>query len=310
VTAQSEPVGLSAAQLSHALVEATESLICVVDGSGRILLANAALERFTGRVAADLLDRFLWDVLVIPEEVHLAQAAVSAAMAGEHLLPAEVDWLAASGVRRRVALHNSVLVDGTGRPYATAFVGSDVTEQREREALSDLLASTDPLTGVGNRRMVFEALAGHLDATDGAGCGLLFCDVDRFKQVNDRYGHAAGDQLLVELARRLRALAGPGDVVARLGGDEFVLLHPGADEAALTALACQVEAAMGAPVRTPAGALPIGISIGSALGRAGEDPDELMARADRAMYGAKSHRRQNRSLPARRTAPASASASA
>src|ERR671921_928459 len=104
----------SAAQLSHALVEATDSLICVVDGGGRILLANAALERFTGRAAADLLDRFLWDVLVIPEEVHLARAAVAAAMSGEHLLPAEVDWLAAAGTRRRVALHNSVLVDEDG----------------------------------------------------------------------------------------------------------------------------------------------------------------------------------------------------
>jgi diguanylate cyclase (GGDEF)-like protein len=150
--------------------------------------------------------------------------------------------------------------------------------------------------------MVFDALAGHLDATSGTGCGLLFCDVDRFKQVNDRYGHAAGDQLLVELARRLRSLAGPDDVVARLGGDEFVLLHPGADESALTALACQVEAAMGAPARTPSGALPIGISIGSALGRAGEDPDELMARADRAMYGAKTRRRRTSPRPAQRTA--------
>ena len=297
MTAHPEPVRFSAAQLSHALVEATDSLVCVVDGNGRILLANPALERFTGRAAADLLDRFLWDVLVIPEEVHLARAAVAAAMSGEHLLPAEVDWLAAGGTRRRVALHNSVLVDGAGRPYATAFVGSDVTEQREREALSDLLASTDPLTGVGNRRVVFEALKQHLDRATGAGCGLLFCDVDRFKQVNDRYGHAAGDQLLVELARRLRHLAGPDDVVARLGGDEFVLLSPGADEAALAALACQVEAGMGALVRTSAGALPIGVSVGSALGRPGEDPDELMARADRAMYGTKSRRRRSSPRP-------------
>jgi cyclic di-GMP phosphodiesterase Gmr len=302
MTVQPEPARFSAAQLSHALVEATESLICVVDGEGRILLANAALERFTGRAAADLIDRFIWDVLVIPEEVHLAQAAVAAAMSGEHLLPAEVDWLAVSGTRRRVALHNSVLVDATGRPYATAFVGSDVTEQREREALSDRLASTDPLTGVGNRRVVFEVLRQNLDATAGAGCGLLFCDVDRFKQVNDQHGHAAGDQMLVALAQRLRSLAGPDDVVARLGGDEFVLLSPGADEAALAALACQVEAGVSTPVPTSAGALPIGVSVGSAVGRAGEDPDELMARADRAMYGTKSRRRRSSPRSAEPTA--------
>ncbi|WP_324274800.1 PAS domain-containing protein [Blastococcus brunescens] len=77
----------SAQRLSHALVDATDSLICVVDGDGRILLANAALERFTGRAAADLVDRFLWDVVVIPEEVHHARAAVADAMAGGDLIP-------------------------------------------------------------------------------------------------------------------------------------------------------------------------------------------------------------------------------
>ncbi len=306
MTTHTEAVRSSAARLSHALVEATASLVCVVDGDGRILLANPALERFTGRTAGDLVHCFLWDVLVIPEEADLARAAVAAAMAGEHLIPAEVDWLAASGIRRRVALHNSVLADETGRPYATAFVGSDVTEQREREALSVLEATTDPLTGVGNRRVVFEALRMHLDAVTGAGCGLLFVDVDRFKQVNDEHGHAVGDQLLVELAARLRHLAGPGDVVARLGGDEFVLLAPDRDPAALRVLARRLEQDMREPVRTSAGVMAVHISIGRAVGHPGEDPDELMARADLDMYGVKRHRRRShpRTAPARNGIPA------
>ena len=283
----------SAERLSHALVEATESLICVVDGDGRILLANAALERFTGRVAADLVDRFLWDVVVIPEEVHLARAAVADAMAGGDLMPKEIDWLAAGGARRRVALHKSVLADEEGRPYAVAFVGSDVTERRRREELNHLQASTDPLTGVANRRVVFEVLQEHLGAT-GRGSGLLFCDVDQFKQVNDQHGHAVGDQLLVELAARLGELAGSDDVVARLGGDEFVLLSPGADQSSLAALAGRLGQRLLAPVQTSAGALPLRVSVGSAVGRPGEDPDELMARADRAMYGSKTVRRRNR----------------
>jgi cyclic di-GMP phosphodiesterase Gmr len=292
------PVGRpSAEQLAHALVEATDSLICVVDGEGRILLANAALERFTGRGAEDLVGRLLWDLLVIPEETDLARAAVADAMAGGDLLPGEADWLAAGDLRRRVALHNSVLTDATGRPYAVAFVGTDVTEQREREALSDLRASTDPLTGVGNRRVVFEALQEHLDAATGSGCGLLFCDVDHFKQVNDEHGHAVGDQLLVELAGRLGELAGPDHLVARLGGDEFVLLAPGTDEAALADLARRLGRGMRTPVPTSAGPLPIGVSVGSAVGRAGEHPDELMARADRAMYGRKIHHRRRRPRP-------------
>jgi cyclic di-GMP phosphodiesterase Gmr len=297
VTAPSHGARPSAAALSLALVGATDSLICVVDGAGRILLANPALERFTGRPADDLLDRFLWDVLVLPEEKGLARQAVADAMTGGSLLPAEVEWLAAGGVRRRVALHNSVLADQAGRPYATAFVGTDVTEQRAREALSHRQASTDPLTGVGNRRVVFAALQRHLDAASGAGCGLLFCDVDQFKSVNDRHGHAAGDQLLVELARRLQELAGPDDVVARLGGDEFVLLAPGATPAALQELASRVDLDMRVPVQTSVGPLSVAVSVGSAVGRPGEDPDELMARADRDMYGSKTRRRRNRPRP-------------
>jgi diguanylate cyclase (GGDEF)-like protein/PAS domain S-box-containing protein len=281
------------AQLCCALVEATESLICVVDAEGRILLANAALQRFTGRAAADLVSRRLWDVLVIPEEAELARAAVAASMAGGQLIPREVDWLAASGSRRRVALHNSVLTDEAGRPYATAFVGADVTEQREREALSHRRANTDPLTEVGNRRVVFEALQLHLEPTTGSGCGLLFCDVDQFKSVNDRHGHAVGDQLLIELAGRLRQLAGPEDVVARLGGDEFLLLTPGTDPTAVAEMAGRVARAMRVPVPTSAGPVAIGVSVGGAIGHAGEDPDELMARADRDMYGTKTHRRRS-----------------
>jgi diguanylate cyclase (GGDEF)-like protein/PAS domain S-box-containing protein len=281
------------AQLAHALVEATDSLICVVDGEGRILLANAALERFTGQPAADIVGRHFWDVVVIPEEVELARDAAAGAMAGVQHIPTEVDWLAAGSARRRIALHNSVLADQTGRPYATAFVGSDVTERRRREALSHLQASTDPLTGVGNRRVVFEVLLEHLRPA-GQGCGLLFCDVDRFKQINDENGHAVGDQVLVELAERLRDLAGPDDVVARLGGDEFVLLSPGADQASLAALADRLGQGLLRPVRTPAGDLRVRVSVGSALGRPGEEPDELMARADRAMYGSKTTRRRGR----------------
>ncbi|WP_324274799.1 GGDEF domain-containing protein [Blastococcus brunescens] len=165
-----------------------------------------------------------------------------------------------------------MLADETGRRYAVAFVGSDVTERRRREELSHLQASTDPLTGVANRRVVFEVLQEHLAAARGRGCGLLFCDVDRFKQVNDEHGHAAGDQLLVALAGRLGELAGPGDVVARLGGDEFVLLSPGSDQDSLTSLAERLDACMRAPVQTSAGALALRVSVGSALGRPGRTP--------------------------------------
>jgi len=298
VTAGLEPgaraaTGQSAADLCHALVEATESLVCVVDRDGRLLLANAALADFTGRAAEDLVGRCLWDVLVRPDEVHLAQIALADAFAGGSLIPREVDWLAASGTRR-VALHKSVLTDQAGRPYATAFVGADVTEDRAREELSHLRATTDPLTELSNRRVVFQALHRHLDPVGGDGCGVLFCDVDLFKTVNDRYGHAVGDQVLVEIAGRLAALSGSDDVVARLGGDEFLLLTPGTDPASLAALARRVAAEVQHPVLTSAGPLVVSVSIGSAVGLPGTGPDDLMACADRDMYGRKTRRQGHR----------------
>jgi cyclic di-GMP phosphodiesterase Gmr len=277
--------------LALAALDATAALVLICDDRGGILLANPALQRFAGRAAADLLGHCFWDVVTIPEEVELAQAALEEAMAGRERLPREVDWLAAGGRRRRVELQSSVLVDTAGRPYATAFVGIDVTAQRERAEEIHRQATTDSLTGVANRGVAVETLRRHLDIAGGGGCGLLFLDLDDFKGVNDRLGHVAGDRVLVEAAARLRELAGPDDVVARFGGDEFVLLRPGADSAELSVLAESLEARMRAPFAVVPERLVVGVSIGTATGCPGEDTDEVLSRADREMYGVKTRRR-------------------
>jgi diguanylate cyclase (GGDEF)-like protein/PAS domain S-box-containing protein len=276
--------------LAGAVVRCTRALVCVVDDECRIVLANPALERFTGLSGAELVGRFFHEVYVAPEHVLLAQDAVGRAIATGQAHPQEGDWLAAGGVRRRIAMQNDVLLDDAGRPWAVACVGVDVTEEREREARLRQRAQTDLLTGLPNRSALFDALHAALDPTDGAGCALLFCDLDRFKEVNDRYGHAVGDQLLVEVATRLSALAGPGDLVARLGGDEFVLLSCDGGTSRLTGLAEAVVERLRVPFHGPEGEFTIGVSVGTAAGRPGEAPDEVVARADRAMYGAKSRR--------------------
>jgi diguanylate cyclase (GGDEF)-like protein/PAS domain S-box-containing protein len=284
--------------LALAALDATAALVLICDDRGRVLLANPALQRFTGRPAGDLLGRCFWDVVTIPEEVELAQEALAQAMAGRERLPREVDWLATSGRRRRVELQSSVLADRAGRPYATAFVGIDVTDQREREARIHRQATTDALTGVANRGVAVETLGRHLDGARGGGCGLLFLDLDDFKGVNDRLGHVVGDRVLVEAAARLQELAGPDDVVARFGGDEFVLLRPGADRAELLGLAERLEARMRAPFAVVPERLRVGVSIGTATGCPGEDTDEVLGRADREMYGVKTRRHGRGRIPA------------
>ncbi|MGY1805874.1 GGDEF domain-containing protein [Blastococcus sp. SYSU D00669] len=281
--------------LALATLEATAALVLVCDADGRILLANPALQRFSGRSRYQLTGASLYDVVVQPAEREIARVGIAAVFAGEPAIPGEVDWVNGDGEARRIELQTSVLTHSDGRPYAMAFIGIDVTVHREREAQARKLAMTDPLTGVANRSALFAALRAHLDPATGASCGLLFCDLDGFKAVNDVHGHALGDRVLVAVAERLRQLAGPEDIVARLGGDEFVVVVPGIDGAALEARMTELEALMEQPFELDDVVVRLGASIGSASGQPGDDADGIMAEADLAMYGVKSVRRAQRS---------------
>jgi diguanylate cyclase (GGDEF)-like protein len=148
----------------------------------------------------------------------------------------------------------------------------------------------DPLTCLGNRALLFER-AGDLTATEGSRA-LLLLDLDGFKQVNDTLGHAQGDLVLQEVARRLADTVGPDDLAVRLGGDEFavltaVLTDPGEGDRR----AEQVVAALAPPIRLDGLDLTVSCSLGLALsGRDGADLTRLLRVADRAMYAAKASR--------------------
>ncbi len=147
-------------------------------------------------------------------------------------------------------------------------------------------AQQDPLTGLANRDHLLDTGRAAL-ALGGA---VLFVDVDRFKEVNDRGGHAVGDQLLVRLAHRLRDVvtsAVPGAVVGRMGGDEFVAVLPGVDAATATALGQGLATALVDEVQVGRRTVRVSASIGLATAAAGDSLDEVLSLADRAMYGAK-----------------------
>jgi diguanylate cyclase (GGDEF)-like protein len=156
------------------------------------------------------------------------------------------------------------------------------------------MAYRDALTGVGNRKAFEEQLTAEwrIASTTNQPMALFFIDLDHFKEVNDRFGHDAGDALLVCVAERLRSnLRGP-DRLFRLGGDEFTLLMPGGNAKTALLLAERLLAALQAPIELVQATIDfVGLSIGIALyPDHASDAEDLLNAADRAMYQAKQER--------------------
>ena len=173
----------------------------------------------------------------------------------------------------------------------THYVGvlNDVTRRKDAEERLNHLASHDPLTGLPNRMLFHDRLRHAIARRNHGALAVLFLDLDRFKLVNDGYGHDVGDALLREVAARLSSCLRAEDTVARLGGDEFVVLIedlPGAEFAAT--IAGKIAARLAEPVVIGGRTLPVSSSVGIALHpRDGSDPQTLLKNADTAMYRAK-----------------------
>ncbi|WP_443071199.1 sensor domain-containing protein [Streptomyces sp. NBC_01476] len=176
------------------------------------------------------------------------------------------------------------------------FNSRDVTERVRLQAQLQHNASHDPLTDLPNRALFTErvgrALAGRR-ASDGR-AAVLYVDLDGFKAVNDTSGHQAGDDLLVQAARRLQDALRAGDTAARLGGDEFAALitgqdgsDPGVRESHVREIADRLRSVLSAPYRVDGGEVSVGASIGIAFAEPGATPTEVMRNADLAMYRAK-----------------------
>jgi diguanylate cyclase (GGDEF)-like protein/PAS domain S-box-containing protein len=172
----------------------------------------------------------------------------------------------------------------------------DITESKRADERIKYMAHHDLLTGLANRTLFLESLeeAGECLRREGEPYAVLIVDLDRFKDANDSLGHAAGDMLLTEVARRLKTAARKPDVVARLGGDEFAVLRVGepADRAAARDIAEAICRSLSEPIKIGSSVVDIDASIGIALAPAdGSDPNDLMKMADLALYRKKSEGR-------------------
>lgn len=236
--------------------------------------------------------------LIAAEDLHRFVHLVATPNAGR--ASAEV-WIRLENGERRLVHVSSVSVDSL--PGEQSFgehllVFEDVTLARDSE--SRLLAASriDALTGLLNRASLMAELRGRLDApsarSDDPSIGLLFIDLDGFKEVNDSYGHLAGDTVLAAVAEAMRSTLRPTDLIGRYGGDEFIVLVEGPDAADLESVAHRVKQAISAPVHFGDHRFTLSCSVGFAIPELAETAAALIARTDREMYEAK---RQNRVVP-------------
>ncbi|QIN79868.1 EAL domain-containing protein [Rubrobacter marinus] len=235
-----------------------------------------------------------WRGRIHPEDLERVMSALQEYLDGrtEHY-ELEHRLLHRDGSYRWILTRGASLRDGSGAPNRMSGSHTDVTGRKELEEQLKHRAFHDGLTGLPNRALFMERLEHALERAGGkdSHIAVLFLDLDGFKEVNDSLGHEAGDELLVEVARRLKQRSRPGDTVARLGGDEFIVLLEevsGAEDAA--SLAERVSEGLRAPIELAGREVSVTASIGVALGDPkGVRPQDLVREADNAMYRSKRH---------------------
>lgn len=191
----------------------------------------------------------------------------------------------------------SLVADAQGRPENYIAIFNDITEHKNSRAQIEFLAHHDNLTGLPNRVLLNDRLEMAINAArrQAEKVGVLFIDLDRFKNVNDSLGHAVGDQLLKETANRLTSIVRTGDTVSRLGGDEFVVLFSKIkDETIIADLTIKLREVLQQPYELGEISLHITPSIGIAIyPEDGDSVNSLIKNADAAMYLAKEKGRNN-----------------
>jgi diguanylate cyclase (GGDEF)-like protein/PAS domain S-box-containing protein len=284
--------------LSDALLQAMSEALYVVDRGRRITFWNPAAERLTGFSADEVIGRRCRDGILnhVDEEgqplCHAHCPLLGTMLTGErheahlflhhrdgHRVPVEISAAALTGP------------DGTIRGAVEVF--HDDSRWRDTAAQLDAAQAaslTDPLTGLGNRRMLDAALQRHQSDRSRYGhpFAVLFADVDLFKGVNDRHGHDVGDQILQLVAATLHDCVRPGDTVGRWGGEEFLVIAPVATRAEAGALADRIRNLTAASwLQTGEGTLAVTLSVGAVLATDGETGSDVVARADAALLRAK-----------------------
>jgi diguanylate cyclase (GGDEF)-like protein len=267
-------------------------MVGYIDRERRYRFNNRYYETWLKRPLSEITGRRIADVLGPQAYANIAPN-LERAFSGERV-DFDVEVPGAAGTR---FVRGSYIpdIDASGEVVGVYTSSTDITPLKEVERQLERLAQKDTLTGLPNRHAFNDGIAAALRRSQRGGTqvALLFLDVDGFKRINDTLGHAAGDDVLREFARRLSACVRATDLVARLAGDEFVIVLEGIhSREECRFVARKIIAAMRSPVSAGDTAVKVTTSIGIALGQGGTTtPEALLKRADSALYAAKGHGR-------------------
>ncbi|MCV7174181.1 EAL domain-containing protein [Mycolicibacterium sphagni] len=268
--------------------------MAVVGLDGTFLRTNRALRAMLGYSKWELAE-LTFQEITHPDDLDADVALLTECLEGRRRsYRMDKRYIAADGRIVWGALTVAIVHAPRDKPRYFVSQIVDVTADRIREADLARQAATDPLTAIANRSAGWGRLE-HLEA-GGAGYGVLFCDIERFKAFNDHHGHRAGDRLLVEVAHRLRTAVCDDGMVARWGGDEFLVITHFVDDAELARLADLIADDLdNKPVTLGDGSqVPVGLTIGYAAHRPGDGRsiDTVLDQADHAMHEKRQHRNE------------------
>jgi diguanylate cyclase (GGDEF)-like protein/PAS domain S-box-containing protein len=264
--------------------------MALVSTTGRFQRVNRALCDITGYRKDELVGKTFGEI-THPDDIEADLEALRELVEGERYgYRTEKRYIHAGGHPVWISLNVSPIYDGEGPPSYLIAQVEDISDRKESEERLTRQALHDSLTGLPNRTLFSDRVRMASSRRGVRGFAIVYLDLDGFKLVNDTLGHAAGDQVLVEVARRLEPLLRVGDTLARLGGDEYALLCEEVGDEEVRAIADRVIEAMAEPIEVQGRAITQAASIGIALYSADgtpTEPDQMLGEADLAMYRAK-----------------------
>ncbi len=286
----------------NAILHNLEDGIIACDGQGKIILLNRAVQKMIHWKPTDISsNKWIEGCELFPTNSHVPlqpeERPLFLALHGELIHSLELVLTTKLGIKHQVIIDGQPITNADEKIVGAVIAIHDITEQKKMEYQLAVQATHDMLTGLPNRLLLVDRIEQAIKAAKRHNTllAVLFVDIDRFKSINDRFGHASGDELLLLIAKRLAGCIREGDTVARLGGDQFVVLLNSLKGAeAVIAIVQKILNRMAQSFEISDQHIKVTVSIGvSIYPTNGDNSEALLQKAGAAMYRVEAHNRNN-----------------